>query len=109
MRKMQMKTVKVENNNINKALLELAELDDDFNGKNGEEYLWKPAKEQGYESNAKYLLTAAKKDCENDVEFIENFIHIWMTDDYYIKYILDCKSDDNGNVGFIALSFMIEL
>ena len=37
------------------ALIELAEIDADFNGENGEEYLWDRAKDAGYKTNAEYL------------------------------------------------------
>ena len=62
------------------ALLELAEFDSDFNGDNGDEYLWDEAKEAGYENNAKYVTDEVLKtyDGTNVKETVKNFVSITL-------------------------------
>lgn len=83
-------------------LLDLADYDSDFNGANGDEYLWEEA--EGFESNAEYCLSVA----QNEVgprEMIEKFISMWMgKDPYYYDYDLGVLVYDDKI--FMSLAFM---
>ena len=59
-----------------------AQCDNDFNGENGEEYLWVDA--EGFESNAEYCLSIAKQE-PTPREMVEKFISMWMGRDYYYE------------------------
>ena len=78
------------------ALSELGEIDADFCGDNGIEYLWKRVDENKYESNMEYLLDILK-DKETDKELIEEYVSKWISNDnYYKDHILDVVYDENG-------------
>ena len=115
------------------ALSELGELDCDFNGENGLEYLWEVVwnangfksfddyeeKEYDldeeddyeeiklkYESNMEYLLDLLKEEIA-DKDVIEQYISNWVGNDgYYKDYILDVVYDKNGKAECIALATM---
>lgn len=102
-----MKLVKVNGKtreNLLVALASLGELDADFNGENGIEYLWDGVDSTKYESNMEYLLDVLK-DKETDKELIEEYVTNWIGNDYYCKnHILDIIYDDNGKAECIALA-----
>lgn len=88
------------------ALKTLGEMDNDFNGANGMEYLWDNVDSEKYESNMEYLLDVLKNK-ESDKELIEEYIADWIgKDSYYKQYILDVIYDDNGKAECIALAVM---
>ena len=71
------------------ALVSLGEIDADFNGDNGIEYLWDNVDSTKYESNMKYLLDTLK-DKETDKELIEEYVSSWIgRDSYYKEHILE--------------------
>lgn len=73
------------------ALRELAEIDTNFNGENGEEYLWKEAKEynesleegskERFYNNMEYLLFQLRD--LNDRELVEQYLAGWIERDHY--------------------------
>lgn len=64
-----LKTVVVKNENVKESLFELfSSVDADFNGENGEDYLWDCAKENGFESNLEYELKNAKEKYGDNLE-----------------------------------------
>lgn len=66
-----LKTVVVKNENVKESLFELfSSVDADFNGENGEDYLWDCAKENGFESNLDYELKNAKEKYADDLELV---------------------------------------
>lgn len=88
------------------ALASLGEMDADFCGDNGIEYLWDGVDSTKYESNMEYLLDVLK-DKETDKELIEEYVSSWIGgDNYYKEHILDVVYDDNGNAECIALATM---
>ena len=66
------------------------EYDDDFNGNNGEDYLWKIAKDDGFKTNIDYCINKVMKQYEIDndiVKAIEDFFDIWFkSDGFYDEY-----------------------
>ena len=137
MNSINMKLVKVNGKtreDLLAALSELGEMDCDFNGENGIEYLWDIVwKANGfkniedyeekneydsdedddyeeielkYESNMEYLLDSLKEEAL-DKDVIEQFVSNWIGgDNYYKEYILDIVYDDNGKAECIALATM---
>ena len=82
----------VKKTNLISIFTQLAEHDDDFNGTNGDEYLWNSAKENGFESNKDYLTDKILKDIKEDEEIslydvsklINRFLSEWTCyDNYY--------------------------
>ena len=63
--------------------MKIAEHDGDFNGDNGEEYLWEKAK--GFESNAAYAWSEAEKE-PTPAKMLGKFFAIWLSDDSYYTY-----------------------
>lgn len=88
------------------ALRSLGEMDLDFCGANGSEYLWDSVDEDEYESNMEYLLDTIKE-MKSDKKLIEKYVANWVgRDSYYSDYILDVIYDDNGKAECIALATM---
>ena len=86
------------------TLMCLADIDNDFNGENGVEYLWEDA--EGFESNATYCLSIAEKE-NTPREMIEKFISLWMSRDYYYQdYDLGILVEDDKL--FLSLAYMTE-
>jgi len=106
---MQLKLVKVNGktrNDLLAALATLGEMDADFCGDNGEEYLWDEAEEEEFESNMEYLLNNIKG-IQSDKELIENFIERWIAfDSYYKDHALEVIYDKNGKAEYIALALV---
>ena len=109
MNNINMKLVKVNGKtreDLLTALASLGDMDADFNGENGIEYLWDSVDGTKYESNMEYLLDTLK-DKETDKELIEEYVSNWIGgDNYYKEHILDVIYDDNGKAECIALSTM---
>ena len=102
-----MKLVKVEGTtrqDLLDALASLGEMDADFCGENGIDYLWENVDEKKYDSNLEYVLDILK-DMKTDKEVIEQFVSKWLDNDgYYSDYILDVIYDVNGKAECIALA-----
>ena len=109
MNSMNMKLVKVNGKtreDLLVALANLGEMDADFCGENGIEYLWESVDKEKYESNMEYLLDILK-DKETDKELIEEYIFDWIgCDNYYKDHILQVVYDENGKAECIALATM---
>lgn len=127
--------VKVEGssrNDLIEALTRLGNLDSDFNGENGLEYMWtkvwnangfknmKDFEKQNeydsdsdkeyeeislkYESNMAYVLDMIKNE-PSDKEVINAYIDNWIKQDsYYKDHMLEVIYDENGRAECIALS-----
>lgn len=88
------------------TLMCLGDQDFDFNGENGIDYLWEDAQELGFESNAAYCLSIAKKE-QTPKEMIEKFISMWMGRDYYYQdYDLGILVEDDKL--FLSLAYITE-
>ena len=86
------------------TLMCLADIDNDFNGENGSEYLWEEAK--GFESNAAYCLSIAVKEA-TPAEVVRKFVSLWMEKDaYYSDYDLGVLEE--GNKLFVSLAYMVD-
>ena len=100
-----LKTVKVKENTreaLLAALTELGEMDADFSGENGIEYLWEEASE--FDSNCEYCLDKVK-DLKTDEEVIEKFIRLWIeADNYYKEHELNVIYNKKGKAEYIALA-----
>lgn len=89
---------------VAETLMCLANIDNDFNGENGDGYLWEDA--EGFESNAAYCLSIAEKE-KTPTEIIEKFISLWMDRDYYYRdYDLGILVKDDKL--FMSLAYMTE-
>ena len=87
-------------------LSNLINIDEDFNGNNGKEYLWLEAEVEGFESNAAYCLSIAEKE-KTPREMIEKFISLWMSRDYYYQdYDLGILVEDDTL--FVSLAYVTE-
>lgn len=88
-----------------KALSELGEFDNDFNGKNGYEYNWEETNNGGFDSNLDYLLNVVK-DIKLDRQCVLTFINYWMSKErgYYADYNISCLTDHYDRV--YAISFV---
>ena len=64
------------------CMANLQNIDEDFNGNNGLEYLWEDA--EGFPSNAEYCWSIAQKE-PTPSAIIEKFISMWMGRDYYYQ------------------------
>ena len=111
MAKLNMETVIVEGD-IFAALKALSDIDNDFNGNNGEEYLSPEAKEAGCESNQEYLLNTleqrkAEGEFNEEYEIVDAFCEAWCgSDGYYEEYEVASHLSEEGKVLFIALSYI---
>ena len=83
-------------------LLSVADCDCDFNGENGDEYLWEEA--EGFESNAEYCLSISMNE-PTPREMAERFISMWMgRDSYYYDYSVGVLVKDDQL--FVSLAFI---
>lgn len=81
-----------------------AQCDNDFNGENGEEYLWADA--EGFESNLEYCLSIAENE-PTPRAMIQKFVRLWMgRDNYYQDYSLDIMQHEE--ILFVSLAFVTE-
>lgn len=85
------------------TLFDIAYMDEDFVGANGDEYLWKEARENGFATNCDYVIDKVSKETDFG-EMIRKFVEELMSkNDYYPDYILKVK-DDNDKL-YISLAF----
>lgn len=85
-------------------LMRLADNDLDFNGENGDGYLWEEAR--GFESNAAYCLSIAEKE-KTTSDMIEKFISLWMERDYYYQdYRIGIHFENNTL--YVSLAYITE-
>lgn len=90
------------------ALSQLADLDSDFNGDNGEDCLWEVSKSNGYECNSDYLLDEVTKN-DDDELLVKEFIDRWIDkDSYYTNYCLDIVKDEDEMIKAISLVLVTE-
>ena len=99
---------------IKNALISLGDIDADFCGDNGEEYLWKAAKKKDFETNAEYLAdnVVYHSGVKNDgvLGFARCFAKKWLYNETYYKSIdinvvkLDGFAEDNNINGIYAFS-----
>lgn len=76
--------------------------DNDFNGENGEEYLWEDA--IGFNSNAEFCWAEAEKK-STPREMIETFVALWMgADSYYEEYSVEILQHEE--ILFVSLAFV---
>lgn len=87
---------------VKEYLLGITDCDCDFNGDNGDEYLWEEA--EGFGSNAEYCLSIAEQ--ESTLRgMIEKFLSLWMgRDPYYDSYDVGILTE-NGKL-FVSLAFV---
>lgn len=86
------------------ALRKLADIDDDFNGNNGKDYLWGEARYKGFMSNLDFSLNDAFKK-RKDINVLISFLGLWLNEDnYYSDYDYEVLYDENGNIKAIALA-----
>ena len=91
---------------IDKFLISLAKLDNDFNGKNGDDALWEISKTEGFKSNFDYVMYTISRETDG-VKKIEKFVEMWMKDNSYYK---NRKVDVSrkGKKLFISIAFIVE-
>ena len=90
---------------------QLSTHDDDFNGGNGDEYLWDSAKENGFETNSDYLTTEVLKGITEDekitqdrvCKLIDEFLSKWTGNDSYYMGV-DFDFTIRNNVLFVAVA-----
>lgn len=84
-------------------LRDFANIDLDFNGENGKDYLWDKARDAGFETNVDYVISEVGK-IDDLEEAIKVFFDLWMQNDYYYEsYSVGAiKKDDT----IIALSIV---
>ena len=84
------------------ALKSLSDFDCDFNGENGNDYLWEDA--EGYESNMDYLINEVK-DIEDDEECVNTFFDEWLSHDrYYDEWNVSVITDEKKRVKAISFA-----
>lgn len=84
------------------ALRSLSDFDCDFNGENGNDYLWEDAK--NYDSNMDYLINEIK-DIEDDEECVNTFFEEWLDNDkYYDEWNVSVITDEKKRVKAISLA-----
>ncbi len=87
------------------TLANVSSFDNDFNGENGEEYLWEEANGLGYDSNLDYILSKVQ-DIKDDTEVIETFFNEWMErDSFYDGYEVNVLTNKKKQV--YAFSFVV--
>lgn len=84
------------------ALRNLSDFDRDFNGENGDDYLWEEA--NGFESNMDYLINKVRK-IKDDEDCVNSFFEEWMDNDsYYEKWNVSVLKDTKKRVKVISFS-----
>jgi len=85
------------------ALTKLGDIDDDFNGNNGENYLWDVAKK--FDTNLEYCINEIKN-MASQKSMVEKFVVMWLSEDhYYGHYEVLCAVNDKDEVTHISLAF----
>lgn len=71
-----LETFVINKNNYEEELFEIFDaIDADFNGTNGEEYLWPFAKDEGFDTNLDFSLAKNKKKHKQVVDIIDGVIN----------------------------------
>lgn len=84
------------------TLRNLSDFDCDFNGENGEGYLWDSA--EGFESNMEYLINKVK-DIKGDENCVNAFFEEWMgNDSYYGEWNVSVLTDMKKRITVISFS-----
>ena len=84
------------------ALRSLSDFDRDFNGENGDDYLWEEA--NGFESNMDYLINKVRE-IKDDEDCVISFFEEWMDNDsYYEKWNVSVLKDTKKRVTVISFS-----
>lgn len=88
------------------ALCYLSDLDCDFNGENGVDYICEDAKENGFKSNQSYYSSIVLRELNNGLDecvVIEKFLKAWLDhDNYYAEWKHDVVI--KGNIAIISLA-----
>ncbi len=86
-------------------LVSLGDIDADFSGKNGEDYLWSDAKTSGFENNATYLANEIVFHSSVDAKhkglnaYTEEFARRWLErDSYYRNMYIDLEKFNSADV-----------
>ena len=83
------------------------EYDDDFNGNNGEDYLWEIAKDDGFKTNIDYCINKVMKQYEIDGDIekaIGDFFEFWFKSDSYFDEYDYCVYEYKDKL-FISFAF----
>lgn len=96
------------NGSLRAALYEISNFDCDFNGDNGEEYLWDSAKEKGFSTNVDYVISEVmKNECLYDV--INEFFKMWMGyDNYYEDYDFSIIEEEYSHTMHLVVAYNVE-
>ena len=81
-------TTVIENiNNKNEILKALCDIsDEDFNGNNGNDYLWDISKNQGFKTNQEFVINLIKqKNYDSYQDLINAYFNEWFIRDYYYR------------------------
>lgn len=111
-RKLNIETVAVSGDLFG-ALKALSDIDNDFNGNNGDEYLSAEAKEAGYENNQEYLLNKVREESrsgeyESVDDIVQAFCKAWLDgDSHYEEWEVVCHFT-NHEIDFIVLAYTTE-
>lgn len=90
-------------NDLKIALKELSKIDSDFNGENGEKYLWDEARKNNFKTNADYLIDTILFHSDKNIEnrgvegYTTRFANEWMYMDNYYRSIVIQTAKLNGN------------
>lgn len=100
-------------NNVVEAMCSFADIDCDFNGENGPDYLWEEAKTGNYESNLEYTADMCRK-ADNPEEALLKFAEMWLGRDFYYKEYscaIECVAkedpEDETDVTTIAVAYYV--
>mgnify|MGYP000723060584 FL=1 len=99
-----LENVKVGNReSLLNALRSLSDFDCDFNGENGDDYLWEEA--NGFESNMDYLINKVRE-IKDDEDCVNSFFEEWMDNDrnYYEEWNVSVLKDTKKRVKAISFS-----
>ena len=98
---------KKDKESIINALNEIASIDCDFNGENGEEYLWEEAKAKGYKSNMDYVSHTV--DGYTSQAIVYKYLSMWLgRDNYYSSYDYQVLELSDSDTLIIVVSYIID-
>lgn len=94
------------------AMCSFSDTDCDFNGENGEDYLWDDTKAAGYKCNLDYTADICRKE-STPKKALFKFAELWLgRDTYYDNYKVEYTTknndfDDEINITSIAVAFCV--
>ena len=90
------------------TLSSFGELDNDFNGTNGKDFLWEEAEKEGFDCNKDYLVNhiSLMPATATDEKIIYEYFDYWLGS-YRLRNI-QVITDDNGNAECIAMAYVME-